>query len=742
MMLTEMKIIFTSIKNIILFSVRWLHQRKAFFLPGMIVFAVLFLAGNVMNFSLSYMGNTNDAVAAQIIKVFWWKILYHVVKILAAYLVTGAVLGAVFVAAFRRLKDRFGIFSGRFSVSMASALALVLYVFLKFANGLIVNPQIYIENFSVHAGAFQRFQDFLVDHVHPYLPGTMAWMMLIAALAAEFTLGGYVPRIRALVSHFRWTRKTAVALAVFAVFALAGIFYETKLVFYRQRPVSPNILVLSSDAVRPDHFSVNGYARATTPNLDRLARESLQYRDVMSALPRTFPAWVSLLTSQYPLTHEIRHMFPRSRERNVPFDSAASVLAGKGYRTAVISDYAGDIFPRIDLGFRKVKALTFSFNTLLAQMLLEKQTFLFPFFTNRLGDFIFPEMRGIAKYSHHESVTDETIAEIDACRGEPFFITVFYSATHFPYSVPWPYYQKYSDPGYRGPYRYFKQVVIRMDAGGSAAPAEDSEADRQQVIALYDGALNLLDSEIGRVMDHLRDSGLLENTIVVFTSDHGENLYDKDLGMGHGEHLRGYPALEIPFIIRAPKLADRAGSMVRRAASSIDVMPTAFDAAGLERPQFFQGKSLLAGSAGRDLEGVDAYCETGLWFDYNRLSPLFFHHNRIAYPDVTGLMELDMSYKNELVIAQKFQNITNAAKYRSIVSGKWKLIYMPLPRGSRFELYDQVADPFNERDLSKAHPGVTARMKKMLFDFVDEKSSGNFIVNRDFFYPVFSDPVF
>ncbi|MBP7584467.1 MAG: sulfatase-like hydrolase/transferase, partial [Spirochaetes bacterium] len=474
-----MKIIFTSIKNIIHFSVHWLHQRKAFFLPGMIVFAVLFLAGNVMNFSLSYMGNTNEAVAMQIIRLFWWKILFQVLKVLLVYLVTGAVLGAVFVAAFARLKERFRFFPGRLSVSLAAAGALLLCVFFFFSFRLIVNPQMYMENFSAHAAAFRNYQDFLVDHVHPYVPGAIAWIMIVAALATEIALGGYVSRLGTMMSRFRWSRGTIIMLTALTVFLTAGVLYEAKLIFYRQRPLSPNILILSSDAVRPDHLSANGYERATTPNLDRLVKESLQYRGVMSALPRTFPAWVSMLTSRYPLTHEIRHMFPRSRERNVPFDSAAGVLSEKGYRTAVISDFAGDIFPRIDLGFDRVRALTFSFDTLLVHMILEKQTFLLPFITNRLGDLVFPEMRGIAKHSHHEAVTDETIGEIESSRGEPFFITVFYSATHFPYSVPWPYYGKYADPDYRGPYRYYKQVVIQMDAGGSSAPAEDTEADRR-----------------------------------------------------------------------------------------------------------------------------------------------------------------------------------------------------------------------------------------------------------------------
>jgi len=733
--------VITKTASIFRASAALVWARRRYYLPGMVLFFLLFLGGNVLNFSLSYMGNTNEQVATQIIKTFWWKILCQVTKILLAYLAIGGALGALYYAALEKTAKRLANPWSARTISIVSMALLLTHVFLLFTNRLIVQPQLYIDSFSVHLGAFARYQYFLTDHVHPLVTAIPIAFMVVGALTM-IIISPPIPgkALGAIKGLLKSRYRVHVALAT-GVLLLAMTLYQWRYLFHVATPSMPNILILSSDAMRPDHLGGNGYGRDTTPNIDRLMKMSIQYRGVITALPRTFPAWVSIMTSRYPMTHEIRHMFPRSRERNVPFESAGTVLKSLGYRTAVISDYAGDIFPRIDLGFDTVRALTFSFDTLLVQMLLEKQTFLLPFISNMFGDFYFPELRGIAKYSHHDTVTRETIDEIDASRGTPFFITVFYSATHFPYSVPYPYYNKYADPGYRGPYRYYKQVVISMDATGGVAQ-EDSEADRRQVVALYDGSLNLLDREIGKVMAHLREKGLLENTIVVFTSDHGENLYDRDLGMGHGEHLRGLPALEIPFIIYYPGIEDRAGSTVHRFSSQIDIMPTVFDAAGLRRPDFFQGVSLLREKEWRDGERVDAYCETGLWFDYNRLSPLFFHHNRISYPDVTGLLELDMSYRNELVILQKYQNITNAAKYRSIIAGRYKLIYLPLPGGSRFELYDQVADPYNEKDIAKARPAVLLRMKKMLFDLIDEKSSGNFIRTGDFLYPVFSDPVF
>jgi hypothetical protein len=145
---------------------------------------------------------------------------------------------------------------------------------------------------------------------------------------------------------------------------------------------------------------------------------------------------------------------------------------------------------------------------------------------------------------------------------------------------------------------------------------------------------------------------------------------------------------------------------------------------------------------GRDGSGVDAYSETGLWFDLNKKSPLFFHQKRFEYPDITGISELEPGYHEEVVIQQRYQNFTNAAKYRAIFSEGYKLIYMPLPEGVRYELYDQVRDPMNDHDLSRTKKDVLEKMKRRFEDFVVRESNRNFIVKNGYLFPVFSDPVF
>ena len=620
---------------------------------------------------------------------------------------------------------------------------LILFPLFLLSRMMIIHPQLFVDNFSSKFSALTALHDFLCSSVSPVIFTVLLAVMIFCALVG----------ILVGLPYRRWTRfclrisrehaflKIALPLAIAAVVMLVTL-YEQKIIFYKTSS-QPNIIIISSDAVRPDRFSMNGNPRATTPNLDKIAAESYQLRGVYSAVPRTFPSWVSILTSQYPLRHNIRHMFPRSRERNMPFETACTELKKHGYRTAVISDFAGDIFPRINLGFDTVRAPYLSFDELIKQILIERQVFLLPFVTGTAGRAVFPEIRGIAKYSVPARITGETESEIKAARGNPFFITVFYSITHFPFSAPYPYYKTFTAKDYTGPYKYFKQVVVKIgssDGGAFEGSKEISDADREQVQALYDGCLKNYDVEIGRLFEFLKREGLLENTVILFTSDHGENIYDKNLGMGHGEHLKGYCALEVPFILHTPHLAkELKGKTHSTVASSIDIMPTVFDAAGIARPAFFCGRSLLAKNT--DLREVEAYNETGIWFDNNKKTTLFFQHQRIDYPDITSLSDVDAMFYNEMVIKQKYQNIVTGAKYRAIYCGKYKLIYIPLYSGPVFELYDIQADPYNQNNLAQLQPDILSGMKKKFYRFMERESAGNFINVKGVLVPQFAEPV-
>lgn len=736
--------LFKAIKNIFIY----LKSKKLYFVPGLIVFFILFLMSSILNFNFDYMGNKSEKFVDLLTGYYIFLIVFQLIKILVVYLLIGAILNIIFFTTVVNLQKRYRFFNKKenlFSVIISIA-GILLFVFFVFAKKLILNPQPYVENFAAHSKILKSFLFFLTDRINPiifdlFIIIISAFLLLILILSFR----DYIIRIFEKLRNIIIIKQLKIILSVLFLIILVIILYNTNIIFYSSSKNKPNILILSADALRPDHMSCNGYDKKTTPNIDDLVKNSIQFRKVFTTVPRTFPAWVSILTSKYPLSHGISHMFPRTRERNKKFETAVDYFNQLDYRTTVISDFAGDIFPRIDLGFKKISTPDMNLPVLIRQIILEKQTFLLPFITNKLGLFIFPEIKGIAKLPVPEVLTEETIREIKSARGKPFFIVTFYSITHFPFSSSYPYYKKYTDEKYIGPHKYFKDRVLKLDNSGSNQSEKETAEDNKQVNALYDGCLNQFDFEVGKIIDYLKKKDLLDNTIVIITSDHGENLYEKNFGMGHGEHLRGNYSLEVPFIIYSPNKAVGIRKTYEQTSSIIDIMPTIFEIAKFTIPEYFEGTSIIQKTQNKVKDkdfNIDAYCETGMWFDNDKSSPYFFHHERIDYPDISGVSEIDFSFKGEVVISQRFNNIVNGAKHRTIYSGRYKLIYVPLRKGVKFELYDYISDPDNNYDLSATRSDILEIMKKKFYSFINEKSSGNYIIENESLFPVFFDPVF
>ncbi len=142
------------------------------------------------------------------------------------------------------------------------------------------------------------------------------------------------------------------------------------------------------------------------------------------------------------MNHSVYNMFPKKRHRHFPKESAIPRhYSEAGYETSVISDFAGDVFSRIDLGFSKVQTPYFNFNTVIMQSIFSTQVSLMPYFMNRWTYNLLPFIRGIAKLPRADIISAETIQAIRRSQ-KAFFISSFYSDAHFPYSAPYPYYRR------------------------------------------------------------------------------------------------------------------------------------------------------------------------------------------------------------------------------------------------------------------------------------------------------------
>jgi arylsulfatase A-like enzyme len=385
------------------------------------------------------------------------------------------------------------------------------------------------------------------------------------------------------------------------------------------------------------------------------------------------------------------------------------LLHPAGYLSSVLSDFCGEVFSRIDLGYDRTQVPGFDARTIVFQRSLTVHKNILPYALGPLGPRLFPELGSLAELADAQQLAGQALTELADLqrRGSPFFMTVFFSSAHFPYAAPAPYYRRYTDPNYRGPFRYNKPPLSEPQ----------SSADLAQVNALYDGAVAATDDGVRQLLEGLGRLGLAEKTIVILLADHGENLYDEpQRGMGHGEHLEGDNALRVPLLLYDPVHhfpAHHVPGLVR----DIDVLPTLLDI--LELPPATAGEldgvSLRPLLEGRQTSlGLSAFHETELWFTPS--GPGFAEGQRLPYPAVTATTVIDDH--DDIALTDRYAELVTVAKHRALRSERWKIIYRPTREGPRYSLYDVQADPRELHDVAATEPAVLATMQAALFRLV------------------------
>jgi arylsulfatase A-like enzyme len=577
------------------------------------------------------------------------------------------------------------------------------------------SPQLYAARWYATGGLSRTIQVFATDVLGPR--GVLALALVLAAL--------YVRPSR-LVSLARRARAplplVALLLAAPLLYALAtpqaASASAPAPASAPASPRHPNILILATDSLRADRLDPR-----VAPTLSALAARAARFDRAYVSIPRTFPSWVTILTGRHPHHHGIRSMFPTWEERARDFDALPARLAQAGYATGVVSDFAGDIFGRIELGFGRVDTPSFDFRQLIRQRALERETPLLPVLHSQLGRKLFPVMRERNDAADPMLLADDAVAELHALRagggggeGKPFFLTVFFSTAHFPYSAPAPYYAKYTDPAYRGRFKYHKPVSLGSDAPPDAA-------DIAQIHGLYDGAVNAVDDAAARILRALDSEGLAGDTIVVVTADHGETLYENGHGAGHGDHLFGDEGTHVPLVVYDPRLAlaQPHGVRISAVVRDVDIAPTLYALAGVPAPPDLDGVSLsayLTSSAPAPAPAPAssprlAFAETELWFTED--IPGLAADLRMPYPGILALTEIDARHHAEIVMRADMQAITRMARHRMVRDDRWKLVYVPTRKGVKYMLFDTVADPAEVRDVAAEHPAELTRLQTELW---------------------------
>ncbi len=373
-------------------------------------------------------------------------------------------------------------------------------------------------------------------------------------------------------------------------------------------------------------------------------------------------------------------MFPRPEELQLRLPTLVQSLNERGYDTGMISDFAGDIFARIGYGFDHIQAPHLTLQNLIKQRCLEFHYMLLSFLINPVGRDIFPVMwlMPLNIDPYYVTNTSKRFIRNSVKAGKPFFMVYFGSNSHFPYGSQYPYYQFYAKKSYRGPHKYRKVDMMKTYSGFDLDPA-----DKEQIVALYDGAVRMFDDQVGEMLAFLKKSGLDKNTIVVLFSDHGESLYENGYGSGHGDHLRGPYSNNMTFGVCSP-FESFGGRRIVPTVRDIDIAPTLLDLVGVPPPPSFKGHTLLPIMRGAGFGGYPAYMETELW--YTPETPYIKDRVRMAYPGIMKVIEL-VPGTGEIVLKKEFKDVMIQAKYRGIQLNEKKYIYMPGDRGFKEEWY-------------------------------------------------------
>lgn len=623
-----------------------MKQIKKHILIGLSWSLLLFALSFILFFNFSYMGVRDQSAEKIITANFKAVIVLFNLKILLAY---GIV--ALFLSLFSlslKIERRGNIF-----------LFHMFFWFWFLLWAVKVSPQLFVDPLYIKGGILQKLQVFITD----LLPLWVIYALLpLAVLAVS------------------WRKKRLPhGLAIVALAALFIFPFKTTAAKSSSAGLPPNILVLGTDSLRPDHLSYNGYSRPT-PNIDRLLARGANFLNTKSSLARTFSSFTSVFTSTFPPDHRVRHMFPRPEELQLRMPTLIQALKKQGYDTGMISDFAGDIFARLGYGFDHIQAPHLTLPNLIRQRSLEFHYFLLSFLINPVGRDIFPVMwlMPLNIDPYYVTNTSKRFIRNAAKAGKPFFMVYFSSNSHFPYGSQYPYYRMYAKRSYRGPHKYRKIDMMKTYSGYDLNPE-----DKEQVVALYDGAVRMFDDQVGEMLGFLKKSGLERNTIIVLLSDHGESLYENGYGTGHGDHLRGPYSNNMVFGVYSP-YEDFGGRRIIPTVRDIDIAPTLLDLAKIEPPASFKGHSLLPVMRGGEFAGYPAYMETELW--YTPETPFIKNRVRMAYPGIMKVIELEPK-SGEIILKKEFNDVVIQGKYRGVQLNNKKYVYMPGDRGFQEEWY-------------------------------------------------------
>ena len=355
---------------------------------------------------------------------------------------------------------------------------------------------------------------------------------------------------------------------------LAGLFaFKLFSIITGTIPKRPNLLLLTLDTLRPDHLSVYGYQRATSPSLSSLTKDSFVFENAFTVATNSGPSHATLLTGLYPAQHGL---VDNGQRIKVP--TISKTLSQIDYDTAgFVGYYALGEESGLDKGFENF------------------------------------EYHPIASHDHDEEKDDlkgfnaaikwiKSWNKTPTNSRSPFFAWVHVQNIHESYDPPSPYnsmFGKITSPqaleGFEGEFdlRCANDLAKAWRAG--ILPAHF----KKEAMALYDGEIRLVDDQLGRIFAMLKSMEVYDDTVIVIASDHGEilfELYENEFykrGPGHSARYTD-ASIHVPLIIKPAKINEfDKKHHIKQMVSTIDLVPTLLQLLGLPIPSDLPGVSLV-----------------------------------------------------------------------------------------------------------------------------------------------------
>jgi arylsulfatase A-like enzyme len=496
----------------------------------------------------------------------------------------------------------------------------------------------------------------------------------VLVLAAGLTTMVYRALSKRESSGLLFFRRTfgwvvTAAIAAFVVIH-GGLWLREKLATRSLTPAagSPNVVVVVVDTLRADRMSLYGYARQTSPYIDSIARQGVTFDNAIATASWTLPSHASLLTGRYPHEHKA--------ETDVPLDShyamLSEVMRDRGYRTGCFTANLYYFSRRggFDRGFLHFDDYFYSLGDMFYRTVWGRM--FNRFIAGRLGWDDFPQGKRAA------DVNREMLGWVDHDPAKPFFAFLNYFDVHTPYSPPPSYRNKFtSSPGGSTPADKWPPVSqedlnIFSNVDPYLYKVLMSPQGFQQASNSYDDSIAYVDDQVRNLFSALHSRGLDKNTIVVVTSDHGEEL--RDHGMVHHRNALYRDLIRVPLIYWEPGVIP-AGLRIAKPISAASLPATIMNLIGDRSQQVFPIPSL-----------AQLWQQPGV--DPGWPNPISELHRYIfqphEYPAYSGWLKTIVAPRWQLVVSEK----------------------MPP------ELFDWTADP-NEQDNLASDPTVSAQADEL-----------------------------